>query len=138
MATTVWLDRATHARLLEMKQKRHLASLGAVIRSLLDDPVESAQTIYQRRKKEVDAVCKKHGVKRLIAFGSRARGDARPDSDLDVAVELPDNVGLEVVDIFRAIQQAFACPTDVIELPTRVTRMKKNMQRDLVMLYERR
>jgi predicted nucleotidyltransferase len=27
------------------------------------------------------------GVKRLCLFGSRARGDARPDSDLDVLVD---------------------------------------------------
>lgn len=136
MATTIWLDRPTHARLLELKQKRHLTSLGAVIRSLLDDPVESAETIYQRRKKEVDAVCKKHGVKRLIAFGSRARGDARPDSDLDVAVELPDGIGLEFVDILQDIKQAFACSADVIPLPTHRPRLMKNINQDGVVLFE--
>lgn len=36
-------------------------------------------------------------IERVVLFGSRARGDARPDSDYDVAVFLDDfkNLGLE-------------------------------------------
>lgn len=29
-------------------------------------------------------------ITRLIVFGSRARGDASPDADLDIFIELPD------------------------------------------------
>jgi len=136
MATTIWLDRPTHARLLDLKQKRHLTSLGAVIRSLLDDPVESAQMLYQRRKTEVDAVCKQYGVKRLVAFGSRARGDARPDSDLDVAVDLPGGLGLEVVGAIQDLEQAFACTADVVPMPSHRPLLMANIERDGVLLYQ--
>ena len=33
------------------------------------------------------AVCRRHRVRRLSLFGSVARGEARPDSDVDLLVE---------------------------------------------------
>lgn len=53
-----------------------------------------------------------HGVEFALVFGSRARGDARPDSDLDLAVMAPSGVawtldallgdGTDVVDLATA------------------------------------
>jgi predicted nucleotidyltransferase len=52
---------------------------------LKDDPV------LKRFRAELD---KLYGdrIERVVLFGSRARGDARPDSDYDVAVFLKDDV----------------------------------------------
>ena len=33
------------------------------------------------------AICRKYGVKELAVFGSAARGEMRPDSDVDLLVE---------------------------------------------------
>lgn len=35
----------------------------------------------------IDDVCRRFHVRRLSLFGSQARGDARPDSDVDMLVE---------------------------------------------------
>jgi predicted nucleotidyltransferase len=35
---------------------------------------------------QVSAICRKYSVIELILFGSRAAGDARPDSDYDFPV----------------------------------------------------
>lgn len=38
-------------------------------------------------------ICQRHGIRRLAVFGSRLKGTARPDSDLDLLVEFePDRV----------------------------------------------
>ena len=36
--------------------------------------------------KEIASLAEKHGVSRVILFGSRARGDFRRDSDIDLAI----------------------------------------------------
>ncbi len=51
--------------------------------SLTDDPV------LTRFRKSLDEVYGKR-IERVVLFGSRARGDARPDSDYDVAVFLTE------------------------------------------------
>ena len=44
------------------------------------------------------------GVTRLALFGSRARGDARPDSDLDVLVDATPPGGSPPFDLFKVMQ----------------------------------
>jgi hypothetical protein len=37
---------------------------------------------------ELAEICRRYGVKELAVFGSAARGDSGPDSDIDIMVEL--------------------------------------------------
>jgi len=68
----------------------------------LEDPVLS------RLKAALDAVYGE-GLERVILFGSRARGDARPDSDYDVAVFLRDFGGFG-----REAARIAAIETDIL------------------------
>jgi predicted nucleotidyltransferase len=43
---------------------------------------------------EIVALASKYGLKNLRVFGSRARGDATPSSDLDLLVEYADGTSL--------------------------------------------
>jgi predicted nucleotidyltransferase len=48
-------------------------------------------------------------LERVVLFGSRVRGDARPDSDYDVAVFLRD-----LTDRWREIDRLAAIETDIL------------------------
>ena len=61
---------------------------------------------------------------RLIVFGSHARGDARPESDVDLLVVLPQvvNKRLAAVAIRRALADLPVCKDIVVTTPEEITR----------------
>lgn len=46
-----------------------------------------------------EAVCSRYNIRELALFGSSARGDFRPDSDVDVLVELAANARVSLFDL---------------------------------------
>ncbi len=62
------------------QQLRHAPDLAEVHPELL---IEAAGPVLR-------ALAVEHGYERLAVFGSVARGDARPDSDIDLLVEAPE------------------------------------------------
>jgi len=55
--------------------------------------------LRQRRREVVEAAAG-HGITNLRVFGSVARGEDRPDSDVDLLVDLPEGIGL--IELARA------------------------------------
>jgi uncharacterized protein len=48
----------------------------------------------RRRRRDLVAAAAAHGVSNLRVFGSVARGEDRPDSDVDLLADLPPGMGL--------------------------------------------
>ncbi len=59
-------------------------------------------------------VARRHGVVRLRVFGSWARGDAHPGSDLDLLVKLEPGKGLlDVIGLQQALEDLVGRKVDV-------------------------
>ena len=90
----------------------------------------------QRLYTQLSALAEKHGAHKLLLFGSRARGDHRPTSDIDLAIygmpaeqrslfwweaeELPTLLKFDLVHVTPGLDPA----------------LLDNIQRDGVTLYE--
>jgi uncharacterized protein len=70
------------------------------------------------RLKEAEPALRARGIRRAAVFGSIARGDDRPDSDIDILVEFePGAEGTiyEYVRVKEFIASLFNGPVDVID-----------------------
>jgi predicted nucleotidyltransferase len=64
--------------------------------------------------RETAPALKAEGVTALAIFGSRARGDARQDSDLDVLIDIANDEQFSLLDLIgvqHIIQDATGLPT---------------------------
>jgi predicted nucleotidyltransferase len=135
MRTTITLSPATRDRILGLKRLLGARSAEAAILKLLDGAPLGAKALYLRRQKEVDAVLRKHRVHGLVAFGSRARGDARPDSDLDLVGRLPKGADLlDLAHLQEDLAEAFGVPVDFVSEGGLRGRLKEHVERDGVTL----
>lgn len=64
---------------------------------------------------ELAAVCRRYGIAELAVFGSVARGEERPDSDLDLFYVLAPGVrlGWEIADLEEELTRLFGRSVDL-------------------------
>ena len=82
-----------------------------------------------------DELRKRFGVKSLAVFGSVARGEAKPESDVDIVVELDPqaHVGLfKMVELKEFLERILGCPVDVVTLDGLRPWMRELVQREAV------
>ena len=77
-------------------------------------------TLQELRKyrEAIEALAHKHGVTRLRLFGSVARGEAHPDSDLDVLVRMnPERSLLDQIGLKQDLEDLLGRPVDLVSEP---------------------
>jgi predicted nucleotidyltransferase len=94
-------------------------------------------------KKAIAALCRKYGVKKLSVFGSAARGEMKPESDVDLMLEFDAASKTSLWD-YPAMQEDFSALFDhrkvefaspeILRNPFR----RKTILPDLKTLYEAR
>ncbi len=135
MLTTVAVDPATRDRLFALKRQYRLRTMDAVIQRLLDPGPQDALGLFRAHEKAVRDVCHRNGVKRLVAHGSRVRGTARPDSDLDLVVSLPRGKSLfDLARIGVELGEAMGVRVDVASAGPHLGRFGDAVEKEGVVL----
>lgn len=86
----------------------------------------------------LEELCRKHGAKKLILFGSRARGDCHERSDIDIAVE-GISTASEYLDLVDDIDDSdIIYLVDVVNLDSMLVSavIVEEIEKDGVVLYE--
>lgn len=66
---------------------------------------------------KLNALCRRWKISKLCLFGSQARGDARPDSDVDLLVEYAPDADWSLFDVARLrdeMADLFGRPVDLV------------------------
>ena len=83
----------------------------------------------------VAPIAKQHGVDKVFLFGSYARGDATPASDVDLCVDAPKLRGL-YADLEDALKKSIDVVTTGSLKYNKDKAFLENLRKDRVLLYE--
>src|ERR1043166_5778323 len=75
-------------------------------------------------------LCRKYGVKELSVFGSRARGDHRDRSDLDLLVDFLPESDIDLLDFIHLkldLEQLLGIAVDLVERDALKPRMRQQV-----------
>lgn len=88
---------------------------------------------------QVADFCRRHEIVELALFGSAARGEMRPESDVDVMVTFVPDAHWDLYDyaeMQRELELIFGRPVDLVEKGTIVNpHRERTIMRDLTILY---
>jgi hypothetical protein len=79
----------------------------------MDLSSEKAQLV-RRHKVEINDLARSHGARNIRLFGSVARGEDTPKSDIDFLVNTPDENALSIsISLQAALESLLGCKVDV-------------------------
>jgi predicted nucleotidyltransferase len=77
-------------------------------------------------------------IRKAWIYGSFSRGDDRPDSDIDIAIEADDSFSyFDLAEIQHQIEQAIHRKVDIGFIDAFKPHIRKNVEPDLKLVYER-
>jgi len=86
---------------------------------------------------QLAALCDRFGVSELAVFGSVARGDASPDSDIDFLYKLApgSRLGFDLFDLEDGLAELFGRTVDLVSKGSVHRLMRESVLADAVVVY---
>ena len=75
---------------------------------------------------------RRYPIRALSIFGSYARNEAGPDSDIDILVEFSEPVGFEVADLAFELEELLGHSVDLVSRGAIRERLRPHVEKDLV------
>ena len=93
------------------------------------------EELLKEKRADILRLAAHHGASNVRIFGSVARGEARPDSDIDFLVRLEDRRSLlDLVALWQDLEDLLGCEVDVVTERGLKERMRERVLREAVSL----
>jgi predicted nucleotidyltransferase len=91
--------------------------------------------LLKAKREEILRIAAKHGARNVRVFGSVARGEAGPDSDVDILVELEEGRSLfDLGGLLMDLQDRLGCEVNVVTDNGLRARIRERVLREAVHL----
>lgn len=75
----------------------------------------TADKLLKNKREEILRIASDHGARNIRIFGSVSRGQAGPESDIDILVKLePGRTLLDIIAIKQDLEDLLGCEVDVV------------------------
>jgi uncharacterized protein len=99
------------------------------------EPDMGIAELLQSKREDILRIAAKHGAREVRVFGSVARGDARPESDVDFLVEFePGRSLLDHAGLLLELEQLLGREVDVVTNRGLRHRIRERVLREAVLL----
>ena len=141
LARRMSADRSTVRRVLyPADESVTVATLSRAAAALGREPVvslapERPSVLLDHHRDKLRAIAEGYGLKNVRVFGSVARGDDRPDSDLDLVAEFPEDYTLVLIGgAIEDLSAALGRRVDLLNASILKPRLRENVKRESVPL----
>lgn len=97
----------------------------------------SPAILTEPRRTALKKICLDNQVSYLALFGSQARGESHPSSDVDLLVDFSDKKSLfDLVRLQSELEQTFAKKVDLVPRRSLKNSLKHYVIKDLNLIYD--
>ena len=96
------------------------------------DSMITKEKILKDLAEDKNELQKQFKVRKIALFGSFARGDQQPNSDVDILVEVDPSIGLEFVTLAERFEKLLGTSVDLVSIRAVTDKAMKFIEPELI------